>query len=125
MTGDTYGFEGKSKPVYDLESVQLLRLTKTLNEGRCIDFKAPGGGAECPPTHFFKGCAVSPFKMLEAEVFAQYYKLLTKVRMGADFVITQVGYDARKFDELPVSSGSRDPIPVIGNVYILNRPVAG
>jgi methylenetetrahydrofolate reductase (NADPH) len=127
MTGDypLYGFEGKSKPVYDLDSVQLLRLTKTLNEGRCIDAKAPGGGAECPPTHFFKGCAVSPFKMLEAEVFAQYYKLLTKVRMGADFVITQVGYDARKFDELPRFLRQQGiHIPLIGNVYILNRPVA-
>ena len=69
MTGDypLYGFEGKSKPVYDLDSVQLLRLTNTLNSGRCIDDQAPGGGAECPPTRFFKGCAVSPFKMLEAE----------------------------------------------------------
>ena len=102
MTGDypLYGFEGKAKPVYDLDSIQLLRLIKTLNAGRCIDGKAPGGGSECPPTHFFKGCAVSPFKMLEAEVLAQYFKLYKKVKMGADFIITQVGYDARKFDEL-------------------------
>ena len=87
MTGDfpLYGFEGKAKPVYDLDSVQLLRLIAQMNAGRCLDEKAPGGGKECPPTQFFKGVAVSPFKKLEAEVFAQYFKLHKKLKMGADF----------------------------------------
>ena len=127
MTGDfpLYGFEGKAKPVYDLDSVQLLRLIGLMNAGRCLDEKAPGGGKECPPTQFFKGVAVSPFKKLEAEVFAQYFKLYKKLKMGADFVITQVGFDARKFDELLKFMGREFPaVPVLGNVYILNRPVA-
>jgi methylenetetrahydrofolate reductase (NADPH) len=127
MTGDypLYGFEGKAKPVYDLDSTQLLHLIKTMNDGKCIDGKAPGGGAECPPTRFFKGCAVSPFKMSEAEVLAQYFKLYKKVQMGADFIITQVGYDARKFDEvLRFIRQQGIQVPIIGNVYILNRPVA-
>jgi methylenetetrahydrofolate reductase (NADPH) len=127
MTGDypLYGYEGKSKPVYDLDSIQLLRLIKAMNEGKCIEGKAPGGGSECPPTHFLKGCAVSPFKMQEAEVFAQYFKLIKKARMGADFIITQVGYDARKFDEvLRFMRGKGIQIPIIGNVYVLTRAVA-
>lgn len=127
MTGDypLYGFEGKAKPVYDLDSIQLLHLINTMNEGKCIDGKAPGGGAECPPTHFLKGCAVSPFKMFESEVMAQYFKLYKKVKMGADFVITQVGYDARKFDEvLRFMRQQGLQVPMIGNVYILNRGVA-
>ncbi len=128
MTGDfpLYGFEGKAKPVYDLDSVQLIHLINQMNEGRCIDDKAPGGGMQCPPTHFFKGCAISPFKEFESEVMAQYDKLCKKVKMGADFVITQVGFDARKFDELlrfMRNNGIR--IPVLGNVYILNKTVAG
>jgi methylenetetrahydrofolate reductase (NADPH) len=128
MSGDfpLYGFEGKAKPVYDLDSVQLLHLITQMNQGICIEEKAPGGGMQCPPTHFFKGCAVSPFKKLESEVMAQYYKLYKKVKMGADFIITQVGFDARKFDELlrfMRQSGIR--LPVLGNVYILNKPVAG
>jgi methylenetetrahydrofolate reductase (NADPH) len=127
MTGDfpLYGFEGKAKPVYDLDSVQLIHLVTQMNQGICIEEKAPGGGMECPPTHFFKGCAVSPFKKLESEVMAQYYKLTKKAKMGADFIITQVGFDARKFDELlrfMRQSGFR--LPVLGNVYILNKPVA-
>jgi len=127
MTGDfpLYGFEGKAKPVYDLDSVQLLRLIGQMNAGRCLDEKAPGGGKECPPTRFFKGVAVSPFKKLEAEVLAQYFKLHKKLKMGADFVITQVGFDARKFDELlKFMRGEFPKAPVLGNVYILNRPVA-
>jgi len=127
MTGDypLYGFEGKAKPVYDLDSIQLLHLIKIMNEGKCIDGKAPGGGTECLPTHFVKGCAVSPFKMQEAEVLAQYFKLYRKVKAGADFVITQVGYDARKFDEvLRFIRLQGIQVPIIGNVYILNRPVA-
>jgi methylenetetrahydrofolate reductase (NADH) len=127
MTGDfpLYGFEGKAKPVYDLDSVQLLRLVGQMNAGRCLDERAPGGGKECPPTQFFKGVAVSPFKKLEAEVCAQYFKLHKKLKMGADFVITQVGFDARKFDEL-LKFMRRDfpTVPILGNVYILNRPVA-
>jgi methylenetetrahydrofolate reductase (NADPH) len=127
MTGDfpLYGFEGKAKPVYDLDSVQLLLLINQMNEGRCIDDQAPGGGLQCPTTHFFKGCAVSPFKELESEGMAQYYKLYKKVKTGADFVITQVGFDARKFDELlRFMKKNSIRIPVLGNVYILNKPVA-
>jgi methylenetetrahydrofolate reductase (NADPH) len=127
MTGDypLYGFEGKAKPVYDIDSVQLLGMIRQMNEGRCIDLRAPGGGLECPPTHFFKGVAVSPFKREEPEVMAQYYKLYKKVQSGADFVITQVGFDARKFDELLRFLRHQDlRIPVIGNVYLPTRPVA-
>ncbi len=127
MTGDfpLYGFEGKAKPVYDIDSVQLLRLISQMNEGRCIDDRAPGGGLQCPPTHFFKGVALSLFKKYESEVMAQYYKLHKKVSMGADFVITQVGFDARKFDELLRYMREQNlRIPILGNVYLPTRPVA-
>jgi methylenetetrahydrofolate reductase (NADPH) len=72
-----------------------------------------------------KGCVVSPFKQLESETMAQYFKLWRKVQEGADFVVTQVGFDARKFEEL--LHYMRDAgmnVPVLGNVYILNLPVA-
>lgn len=57
MTGDfpLYGFEGEAKPVYDLDSVQLLRFINKMNEGLEIDGKAPGGGVRLPATHFFQG----------------------------------------------------------------------
>lgn len=127
MTGDypLYGFEGKSKPVFDLDSVQLLHLVSRMNEGLEINGRAPGGGTKLPPIKMFKGCAVSPFKQLESETMAQYYKLWNKVRAGADFIVTQVGYDARKFDELlRFMRHTNIKIPILGNVYILNLGAA-
>lgn len=127
MTGDypLYGFEGKAKPVFDLDSVQLLHLVGQMNLGLDVDGKAPGGGLRLPPTRALKGCAVSPFKLHESETMAQYYKLLKKIRAGADFIITQVGFDARKFHELRrfLDSGNTE-VPILGNVYILSLPVA-
>ncbi|MGD0231672.1 MAG: methylenetetrahydrofolate reductase C-terminal domain-containing protein [Syntrophorhabdales bacterium] len=124
MTGDypLYGFQGKAKPVYDVDSIQLLHLIGRMNRGLAIDDRAPGGGAPAPPIHMVKGCAVSPFKQLEPETMAQYFKLWKKVRAGADFVVTQVGFDARKFDELLRAPGI--DVPVLGNVYVLTLPVA-
>ena len=39
------------------------------------------------------GVALNPFKYAHAEHAAQYYKLDKKVRAGADYVITQLGFD--------------------------------
>jgi methylenetetrahydrofolate reductase (NADPH) len=84
MTGDypLYGFEGKAKPVYDLDSIQLLHLIKTMNEGKCIDGKAPGGGTECLPTHFLKGCAVSPFKMRKRRSWPSISNFIRRQKRG-------------------------------------------
>src|SRR4030065_2558906 len=74
-----------------------------------------------PPLLLLAPSRLSP----TAEVMAQYYKLYKKVKTGADFVITQLGYDARKFDELlrfMHHHGIR--IPILGNVYVLNQRVA-
>lgn len=42
---------------------------------------------------FHVGVAFNPFKYAEAEQDAQYYKLRKKIKAGADFIITQLGYD--------------------------------
>lgn len=72
------------------------------------------------PTDFFAGTAVSPFKQQEAELMGQYYKLKKKIEAGAKYIITQVGYDARKYHELlqwlKVNGYN---IPVLANIYIL------
>ena len=127
MTGDfpLYGFKGKAKPVFDLDSVQLIHFINRMNQGLDINGKAPGGGVRVAPTRFFKGCNVSPFKKYESEVMAQYYRLYKKTKIGADFVITQLGFDARKFDEVyRYMRHNAIRIPILGNVYILNQAVA-
>lgn len=42
---------------------------------------------------FHIGVAFNPFKYVEAERDAQYLKLHKKIKAGADFIITQLGYD--------------------------------
>lgn len=122
MTGDyqVSGYGGQSKPVFDLDPVQLLDLISSLNEG--LSYKDPFGRSQSlEQTHFFPGVAVSPFKKLEEELIPQYWKLEKKVEKGAKFIIPQVGYDARKFHELIqyVEDKGLD-VPIIGNLYVLD-----
>ncbi len=51
---------------------------------------------------------------------AQYYKLKKKIAAGAQFIVTQLGYDARKIHEAFLflkQSGFN--VPIVGNIYIL------
>lgn len=118
------GFSGLAKPVFDMDSVGLLELYRDLGEAAAA--RATADGADSPEAHaFFLGCAVDPHKRLERDLVPQYLKLALKARAGAGFVITQVGYDARKQDEL-LRVMRRDGItlPAIANAYILDRGVA-
>lgn len=121
MGGDypRYGFKGFAKPVFDLDTVQLIKMVDDMTKGFDVEKDAPGGGTKLPPIPFFKGCVISPFKKLEAELMAQYFKLHKKIVAGADFVITQVGFDVRKFDEvLRYLRQNGIDVPILGNVYV-------
>ncbi len=126
MGGDypRYGFKGFAKPVFDLDTVQLIKMVDEITKGFEIEKNAPGGGVKLSPIPFFKGCVISPFKKLEAELMTQYFKLHKKVVAGADFVITQVGFDARKFDEvIRYMRQNGLNVPILGNVYIPSKAV--
>ena len=126
ITGDypTAGFGGPAQPVFDLDSVALIALLRSMNEG----LKVPGrrGNLESlPKTDFFTGCVVSPFKRYERELMPQYFKLVRKIAAGAQWVIPQLGYDMRKFHEVKLMLASRGiQIPIVGNVYLLSKGVA-
>jgi methylenetetrahydrofolate reductase (NADPH) len=121
LTGDypaPNGFKGKSKPVFDLDSVQGLQLVETLNAG--LEHEPLGKKNILIPTDFFAGAAISPFKQTEAELMGQYYKLKKKIEAGAKFIITQVGYDARKLHELMQWLKLNNyHVPPLANIYIL------
>ncbi len=121
MTGDyTYsGYQGRSKPVFDIDPSMLLHMVTDLNKG--LEVPTMKGTATLAPTHFFAGAAVSPFKALESEQMGQYYKLKKKLEAGAQFIVTQLGYDARKIQEalLMVKHLGFGHVPVIGNIYLL------
>jgi methylenetetrahydrofolate reductase (NADPH) len=91
------------KPVFDIDSVQLLMLL--------ADFQKKENIA--------KGCVVSPFKTFESEQVWQYEKLRRKINVGADFVVTQLGYDIRKFDELITFCRQHEiKAPLMANICI-------
>lgn len=118
------GYLGRPKPVFDLDSVQALDLISQMNQGR-IASTGQGTALEFTPTAFLKGVALSPFKLLPSELFLQYAKLHRKVLAGADYIITQLGYDARKFHEVLLYLQLHGiSLPVLGNVFIPNLTVA-
>lgn len=126
LTGDypsKTGFQGMSRPVFDLDSVNGLQLIAEMNRG--MEQETRQKKTRLAPTKFFAGVAVSPFKQEEAEVMGQYYKLKKKIEAGADFVITQIGYDFRKLHELQLwlkAGGYR--IPVLISIQVLTYPTA-
>lgn len=124
MTGDyqVEGYSGCAQKVFDIDAVQAVKMISMMNEGE----KAAGhGGGTIKPTHFFPGVVVSPFKRTEQEQVTQYYKLYKKIKMGAKFVITQIGYDPRKYEELRIYMDTNDiRVPLVGNVFLLPYTVA-
>jgi len=145
LTGDK---PDPGKRVFELDSIGLLRLISSLNfdayqraplkvlteppapsgpkaptlpdllAGR-IASSAPAAGFASIP-QFFALAAVSPFKYTEASLIQQYFKLGKKIRAGAAAILTQMGWDSRKSEEL--FRYLRDAglsVPVFGNVFYL------
>ena len=127
LTGDytSSGFEGNAAPVFDLDSVQAITYVKAMHAGLETPGAKKGTTVRLPKTDFFVGAAVSPFKLTEQELIPQFFKLDKKIAAGADFVITQLGYDMRKFLEVKRYMASRNlRVPLMGNVYVLSYGAA-
>ena len=127
LSGDcpVSGYKGKAAGVFDIDSVALLHMLDQMNQG----MKLPATGARPPTTlartSFLLGAVVNNFKLYEREVMPQYYKLEKKIKAGARFIINQLGYDARKQDELLKYMAHRNlSAAVLGNVYVLSGPAA-
>ncbi len=91
LTGDypTVGDHKEAKPVYDLDSVQVMQLVQGLNNGK--DY---AGNKLDGSTDFTIGAAVTP----EADpVGPMLVKFETKVRAGAQFFQTQAVYHPEQF----------------------------
>ena len=125
MTGDyqVSGWDGRARPVYDLDPVHVSMLCTEMNQGLMV----PGrkGDIQEKPTHFFNGAVVNPFKYLEGETIPQYLKMEKKIIGGAKFLINQLGYDSRKMDELIRYRNERGyDTPIIANIFLLTRGAA-
>ena len=109
MTGD-FPKSDAAAGVFDLDSVQLVHMIDKLRQAG---------------NPYWIAVAVSPFKYTEPDCAYQYLKLKKKIAAGANYAITQLGYDAAKFRELKrYLDDNIGPFPVLGNVYVLNSRAA-
>ena len=93
LTGDytTIGDTKQAKPVFDLDSVQLLWVIKKLEEG----YDMVGNPLKGKPA-FFKGAAVNP-EVTNTSFELQIIKMKKKVEMGAQFFQTMPIFNTDKF----------------------------
>jgi methylenetetrahydrofolate reductase (NADPH) len=93
LTGDhpKSGDHPEAKPVFDLDSVQLLAVVKSLQEG----FDMKGNKLQGQPPKFCVGAVVNPgADPLEPQII----KMEQKIEAGAEFFQTQAIYDVRIFE---------------------------
>jgi len=126
LSGDypVEGALGLPQPVFDLDSVGALGLLKRMNRG--LEITARGKTRTLEKTDFFLGAVASPFKWREALLYGQYAKLVKKVHSGAQFIITQLGYDSWKHVEF-ISHARRNlgiHAALLGSVYVLTAGAA-
>ena len=126
ITGDypVSGYLGISKPVFDIDSVSAIYYLRKMNEG--LKIKIGRKESTLDRTDFLIGCAASPFKWTEGSSVMQYRKLEKKLQAGAHFVITQLGFDSRKYAEFIryVRDYRQLNLPLIGSVYVLTAGAA-
>jgi len=112
LTGDhpVLGDHPQAKPVYDLDSVQLLKAAKSLNEGEDM----VGNPLEGRP-QLFLGAVVNPgIEPLEPQII----KMKKKISAGAQFFQTQPVYEVDKFARF-VEKVKDLGVPILAGVVLL------
>ncbi len=124
LTGDhnAMGDHPDSMPVYDLDSVGLLRAMTLLESGTDMgrDMKGNPNALDGAPK-FFKGCCVTPCADV---VEPQILKLEKKVAAGAQFVQTQAVYDPAAFEAF-MKKVEHLKIPVLVGIVMLKTAGMG
>jgi len=130
ITGDlpALGDHPDAKPVYDLDSVQLLYTIQKLNEGFDLSGNELSG-----KTNLFPGAVVNPGADTEAALELQLIKMEKKIAAGAKFFQTQAIYEASVFAKfmkraeqfkVPVLAGVI-PLKSAGMARFMNKNVSG
>jgi len=132
ITGDlpSLGDHPHAKPVYDVDSVQLLEMIKALNGGHDMS----GNELQGTP-NLYAGAVVNPGADTEASFELQIIKMAKKIEAGAKFFQTQAVFDAGLFEKfmkrvdkegfkVPVLVGLI-PLKSAGMAKFMNKNVAG
>ncbi|HPP66945.1 MAG TPA: methylenetetrahydrofolate reductase [bacterium] len=112
LTGDHpfLGDHPDAKPVFDLDSVSLLRVAGQLMTGRDMMGNELDGRPE-----FFLGAVASPaYQPIELQII----KMEKKIEAGAKFFQTQAVYDLHDFEKF-MRMVARYNIPVLGGIVLL------
>ncbi len=112
LTGDhqSFGNHPTAKNVFDLDSIQLLRVVKDLRDEKRFMSGDPVKGLE---PRFFIGAAANPF----ADPFDyRPRRLAKKIAAGADFIQTQIVFNVPKFREYVKRCGD---MGLLDKVYLL------
>ena len=112
LTGDhpILGDHTEAKPVYDLDSVQLLKAASSLNQG----YDMAGHELESSPS-FFLGAVVTPaVDPLEPQII----KMKKKIEAGARFFQTQAVYEPEKFEHF-MDQIQGFKVPIVAGIVIL------
>lgn len=115
LSGDpiSFGNHPRAKPVFDLDSIQLIRMVKTLRDERKFDNGELIVGTE---PRLFIGAAVNPSAQpLESTI----NRLKDKVTAGADFVQTQPIYNIegfKKWMELVREKGLHREVKILAGI---------
>ena len=112
LTGDhmVLGDHLEAKPVFDLDSVQLLAAAKGLNDGRDLEGHDLKGS-----TDLCLGAVVNPGS---DELDTQLIKMKKKIDVGAEFFQTQAIYEPDKFEAF-VKQASAFNVPIIAGIVVL------
>ncbi len=113
LTGDhtTLGDHPEAKPVFDLDSVQLLQVAKNLREG----FDMKGNSLEGSGPKFCLGAVVNPGA---DPIEPQIIKMEKKIESGAQFFQTQAIYDIRLFENF-LNKSKHLKVPLLGGIILL------
>ncbi len=115
VTGDhvKLGDHPAAKPVFDIDSVQLLTIAEQLNNGRDM-----AGNPLSAPTDLCLGAVVNPnFDPLDLQLI----KMEKKIAAGARFFQTQAVYDIKVF-ELFARKAGEFGVPIQYGVVIIKSP---
>jgi 5,10-methylenetetrahydrofolate reductase len=113
LTGDhtTLGDHPEARPVFDLDSVSLLRAAQGLIDGKDLS----GNVLEGKPEELFLGAIVTP---CADPVEPQIYKLYNKIEAGARFIQTQAVYEVDTFARF-MERVQEVKVPILAGIVLL------